>query len=250
MTGIYVIKYPNGKVYVGQSLDIFGRWHNHVKTSRSAGKRPLLPSDSALKKYGVDNCELEVLEVCDAEHLNDREAFWIESKEAMISGGKGYNCTIEHKEKRIFSDETRLRMREAAKRKPPMTEETKHRISKATKGHKRHSQTQIQKLVQYNKTRTFKFSEETRQKLSEKAKGRPAWNKGVPMAPDVLARMKETKRLNNKNRKRVYCSQTREIFESVGLAKMKYGSSVKSSLASGKPNRRGLTFEYQEKRNG
>lgn len=49
MTGIYKILSPSGKVYIGQSIDIKGRWRRH---------KSLLDTTflaNSLKKYGFDN---------------------------------------------------------------------------------------------------------------------------------------------------------------------------------------------------
>lgn len=59
----------------------------------------------------------------------------------------------------IFSNEHKLKLREAAKRKPPCSDETKKKISLGLK----------------NKPK----SEEHKRKLSEKKKGKLAWNKGL-----------------------------------------------------------------------
>ena len=59
MIGIYLIRNKiNNKVYIGQSIDIEGRWKDHkVRKDESA-------IHLAIQKYGVENFEFEVLQEC------------------------------------------------------------------------------------------------------------------------------------------------------------------------------------------
>lgn len=93
MTGIYAIRNKtNGKVYVGQSVNILQRWRSH----RARSKQPNhidkdLPVYRALTKYGIDNFEFIILEECDKEQLNEREIYWIKYYDSY---NNGYNATL------------------------------------------------------------------------------------------------------------------------------------------------------------
>lgn len=82
--GIYKINFPNGKYYIGMSIDIRRRmWeHNNCKKAKS-------PCDLAIKKYGKI-LSLEILEECQPSELFDKEAYWIQYYDAT-NKEKGYN---------------------------------------------------------------------------------------------------------------------------------------------------------------
>lgn len=151
--GIYLIRNKiNGKVYIGQSINIERRIGDHF--SRRSGTD--LHKD--IQQYGKDNFEIEVLEECKVEDLNKRERFYIEKYESF--GEKGYNLNT------------------GGNSNPNFTEERKQNISKACKGR-----------VSPNKGKPM--SEAQRQKISETLKRKNAnrtievWNKGLTKDTDV-----------------------------------------------------------------
>ena len=76
MIGIYKIENKiNGKVYIGQSINIKIRWQQHKREANC--NRRNAPLYNALRKYGLDNFTFEVLEECSQELLNEKEIFWI-----------------------------------------------------------------------------------------------------------------------------------------------------------------------------
>lgn len=81
----------NGKVYIGKTLNsIQKRWREHLNDSkrRRYEKRPLY---SAINKYGEENFEIEQIEECSYDILNERECYWIEYYGSFKNG---YNATI------------------------------------------------------------------------------------------------------------------------------------------------------------
>ena len=94
ITGIYLIKYPNNKVYIGQAQNIHLRILDHNSRARNGKRgdgRPLQVCDSAIKKYfpnGVQ--EYYVLEQCLIEELDIKEDYWIKYYDAL-NKDKGYN---------------------------------------------------------------------------------------------------------------------------------------------------------------
>lgn len=83
MIGIYkVTNLINGKVYIGQSINIDERWKNYRNKN---GKGLLI---LALKKYGLENFKFEVLEECEPEQLNQLEIGYIQQ---YNSNKIGYN---------------------------------------------------------------------------------------------------------------------------------------------------------------
>lgn len=76
MIGIYKISnLQNGKVYIGQSVNISARWSSH-KWALKNGKHDNSHLQYAWNKYGPSNFEFSVLEECDKSQLNERETFW------------------------------------------------------------------------------------------------------------------------------------------------------------------------------
>lgn len=87
MIGIYKITNKiNGKCYVGQSNDIQRRINEHIW----AGDKTRVLVDKAIKKYGKEAFDYEILEICSLDQLNEKETYWIEKCEAIE---KGYNLS-------------------------------------------------------------------------------------------------------------------------------------------------------------
>jgi group I intron endonuclease len=91
MIGIYKItNLINGKVYIGQSIDIKQRWFKHKSAAFNiADKNYEYPLYRAIRKYGLDNFLFEVLEECSKDELCEKEKFYIAKYHAH--GKCGYN---------------------------------------------------------------------------------------------------------------------------------------------------------------
>lgn len=70
--GIYKITNPNGKVYIGQSVNLEERIRKYNKLNC---KRQVKLFNSFLK-YKVENHTFEIIEECPEELLNEREIYW------------------------------------------------------------------------------------------------------------------------------------------------------------------------------
>lgn len=62
--GVYLIRHKDGinypnLIYVGQSIDIYRRWREHLLLGKRSGAKKLT---RAFKKYGVDNFIFEIIE--------------------------------------------------------------------------------------------------------------------------------------------------------------------------------------------
>lgn len=87
MIGIYKIENKiNGKVYIGQSVDILRRWREH-RYSISKADTPLY---RAINKYGLENFTFEVLEECEVNELDIKEVNYIIEYNSFYNG---YNQT-------------------------------------------------------------------------------------------------------------------------------------------------------------
>ena len=75
----------SGKIYVGKTIHrLSERFSGHKCANSVVGQ--------AIRKYGVENFSVEVIEECDSlESLNEREKFWI--RELNCKSPNGYNLT-------------------------------------------------------------------------------------------------------------------------------------------------------------
>lgn len=173
-TGIYkIICYQTNRVYYGSSgskTAIHGRLQNHSKLLEKS-KHHSWVSQRDYKKYGKENFEFIIVELCIPEECKIREQFYLDISKAgnselsyNISPTAASNLGTKH------SEETRRKYSECRKGKI-VSDETRKKMSKASKGRK--------------------HSEEAKAKMSAKRKGRkltPEW-----VANNVKARKESTK---------------------------------------------------------
>ena len=135
MTGIYKIKNPNNKIYVGQSIDIEFRFNSYRKMNNCKNQIALKRS---FEKYGVENHIFEVIEECDVLSLNERERYWQDFYNVIDSNGLNCKLTSTFDKSGKLSDETinKIKKWRSTQIRNPHTEETKNKISKLHKGKK------------------------------------------------------------------------------------------------------------------
>jgi group I intron endonuclease len=75
--GIYFLRSPSGKMYIGSSVKAERRCVQHLSNLRNE-RHQSLRLTQAIKKYGVENFESGILEECLPEQLAEREQHWIE----------------------------------------------------------------------------------------------------------------------------------------------------------------------------
>lgn len=161
MIGIYKITNPEGKVYVGQSVNIEERFKAY-KRGNSMEQYLLFRS---LIKYGYINHTFEILEQCDVEDLNVKEREWQDKFD--VSSSNGLNCHLVgcDGKKQIFSAESVEKMSASAK-------------SRIVSDLKRKKQSETMK--------GRRLTEEQKLKISIANKGRDHWwHKGVPKSDEV-----------------------------------------------------------------
>jgi len=102
--GIYMIEnLINNKKYIGQSKQIRKRWISHTN-------RYNLPTDvsyssqlyTAMRKYGFENFKFSVVEECEENELDEREAYYIKVFDTFKNG---YNGNIGGLGSQKFTDE-------------------------------------------------------------------------------------------------------------------------------------------------
>lgn len=87
MTGIYKIEcIKKGKVYIGQAVDVERRWGEHLSKAKTLDTEFY----QDIRRYGKHGFRFSVLEVCEPQDLDKKEAMWIRSYNSRLYG---YNRT-------------------------------------------------------------------------------------------------------------------------------------------------------------
>jgi len=135
MIGIYFIKNKiNSKIYVGSSIRIEKRWIDHRATLK-ANTHANDYLQKSWNKYGSNNFEFGILEICSKDQIEEKEIYWITKLQTM-NKSKGYNLLFQCS-------------------RPIMTEEVRKKKSKATKKlwkDKKFREKVIQTMIQNRRT--------------------------------------------------------------------------------------------------
>jgi len=93
MTSIYKIRnIINGNIYIGKTVaTIQHRWNDHIYSALNNDKDGNCPLHRAIRKYGKDAFQLELIEQCDDNLGSEREIYWIAYYDSY---NNGYNATI------------------------------------------------------------------------------------------------------------------------------------------------------------
>lgn len=96
LSGIYKIEnLINGKIYIGQSIDIYNRFYQHQHT------KDKYYLHRAIQKDGIKNFDFSILEknLFSKENRNEREKYWIQYYNSIAPNGynltKGGDCIAE-----------------------------------------------------------------------------------------------------------------------------------------------------------
>ena len=139
ISGVYqILNAINRKRYVGSTVCLGARWKEH-KNKLLANSHYNIHLQRSWNKFGFRAFKFMLLEACEPEDLVSREQFWIDGLMVAV-GNDGYNinpiagscrgCT------RVFSDSHRANLSKASrgKKKGPLSEEHRRKISVAFKG--------------------------------------------------------------------------------------------------------------------
>jgi group I intron endonuclease len=118
MGEIYCLKSPSGKMYVGQCVKFLSsgkkygylsRWNGHKNEAKNH-KNCSVALDNAIRKYGDNSFELQVLKECKIDELDYWENFYIEEINTLHPDG--YNLTTGKSNSRQ-SESTKQKRRES-----------------------------------------------------------------------------------------------------------------------------------------
>lgn len=106
---IYMRTSPSGKSYIGQTnKSEEDRWKEHCyEASNPKHCNYNSKLNKAIRKYGHNNFSIKILEICDNEHLNDREQYWINYYDTYTNG---YNSTLGGGGTQKYSDDIILKL--------------------------------------------------------------------------------------------------------------------------------------------
>ena len=163
---VYTHTFPNGKKYVGITKQpIANRWGKHGNNYKRLHQPKMF---DAIMKYGWDNITHEIIaEGLTKEQASEKEIELIKLLHSHITEN-GYNVEWGGYRKRTVSEETRNKLSKASKGRKH-SEETRKKMSESAKGRK-HSEEAKMKVSRANKGKTI--SEENRKKISELHKGK------------------------------------------------------------------------------
>lgn len=156
ISGIYKItNIINNKIYVGQSIDIYDRWKQHINKLKN-NKHVNKYLQRSFNKYGENNFNFEVIEECNSDLLNEKEQYHMdllnpkfnilkttlsiigtkrkkEKRREFLKTRKKFKLSFEHREKMSLK---RIKILSNKEIEPPMkgkihSQETKDKIRNA-----------------------------------------------------------------------------------------------------------------------
>lgn len=257
--GIYSIRnIINNKKYIGKSSNVYKRWKQHIYNSNT--KNPPCHIHRAIKHYGLENFEFQVEFLLDSD-CEFKKLQTVEEKDRYMSllenyviitfktynpafgynatyGGEGVACTSETKNKISIAQKKRLK----DKRNHPYfnkpgaflgrkhTEEAKKAISENNKGKRKNLTEQQKKTVSekrkiFNTGRKWYYNIKTGQEkfLSQQDDIPEDFSIGrAPFNSNCLEALKIKGKENNNNAKKVFCLETKEIFNSIRMVLNKF----------------------------
>jgi group I intron endonuclease len=178
----------NNKIYIGQSLDINKRFKRHLREL----KNNIHTNDHLQRswnKYGKNNFKFEIIEQVEENQLNSREVYWIEYYKSHNSE-YGYNKTLGG-DSEIPTEETKLKLSQASKGKPKSEQHKKNLWKNRNKQVSKETRKKLSEAAKKRVQQGEYFSIEVRKRLSE-------INKGKKLSEETKRKISETGKANGR----------------------------------------------------
>lgn len=208
ISGIYRITcLSNGKHYIGSAQSIKARWASH-KNNLKHNKHSNRHLQNAYNKFGAENFEFEVIELCNNDNLIEREQYWIDCIDASnpdvgmnnsptATTTKGFRHSVNTinilKEKAKNRDHSHLKIYTESLRGKPA----------------------------HNKGKPgMRWTDDMKKRASESHIGQVAWNKGIKHKLETRIKTSETLKSKGINVK--YKDDTRNMIYELRDAGLSY----------------------------
>jgi len=171
-SGIYIISNTkNGHCYIGQTTNLRKRFTEH-KAMLRGNYHPNQPLQRAWNKHGEKYFKFSILERCKVSDLDEREQHFLNIympkgicyniSRNVEATTRGLKLSEEHKHKLSDyqgnrTEEHKRKLIEARHNRPPITEETRSKMSMARKG-KKHSPETRAKISEQRHKYTYVFT--------------------------------------------------------------------------------------------
>ena len=199
----------NGKQYIGQ--------HKGCINDNYIGSGTLITK--AIKKYGKENFTKEIIELCTAENIDEKEKYWINYYNAVENkhfynqmeggtGGDGWKVCNQW-------------MKNHPDIAQKVYKENGKRLQQWTKTHPDENQKNIKKFLQGSRKYYHDHPEEIKRVMALVNKGKEKWQKEHP--EEHAAQVNKWRKAGSEaNSKKVICLTTNEVFPSISGAARHY----------------------------
>lgn len=224
MTGIYKITSPSGKIYIGQSVNIYKRKYFYKNLNCKKQTKIYY----SIKKYGFNNHSFDIIEECHIDSLNERERYWQDYYDVI--GENGLNCrlTMSNDKSGKLSIETIEKIktnRKGIKSKFKNEALRNLKISTSLTGKKLSQEHRKSLSISHI---GFKVSEATKKKLSKINKGRKFCDKFKEKARlNQLGELNSSAKLTLNIETGIYYSTAKEAADSLGWSPSRMGHYLK-----------------------
>jgi group I intron endonuclease len=188
--GIYKITSPSGKIYIGQSINIYKRWGRYKYLNCKNQCRLY----NSLIKYGYNNHIFEIIKECNSDSLNKLEEEYVLKYNSVENGLNlrygGGSCGK-------LSKESKEKLRKANTGRK-VSEETKEKLRKRSKENNNRPPIRYRKDMSESEIINLKERMTGKNNFNYGKFGKDNPNFGRKNTQEVIARMSEIK-MGNKN---------------------------------------------------
>jgi len=171
-SGVYKIqsKIKSERIYIGSSVRINNRWKLHIKSLQD-GKHGNQKLQRHYNKYGESDLQFIIIEECERNNLLKVEQLFIDSLNPYFNICKIAGSPMG----RIIKEESRMKMREAWKKRKPITKKQLKIRSMSHIGQKVSDETKEKHRIHMLNNKNALGSRRTEKQKMEKSKAVKKW---------------------------------------------------------------------------